>query len=178
MPVIPVPDDDPIPSAPVIGHTFTPPSISQYAQFIQNPELSSDEEAWAERGLRDGALLLSLATGISDDPKDAPTQRLVANAIMDMAQYLTIQRENAPSLYTPFSSERIGSYAYDIRMQTARYNQARGHPTGVMWFDMAVIQLQNVGSLVQSDHVVPDSPEYPIYTDAWAAIALPDSYGR
>jgi len=58
--------------------------------------------------------------------------------IMDMAWYLDIQAENKDELYTPFSSERIGSYSYSKIAQSV----SRKESTGVGLFDAAVSVLK------------------------------------
>lgn len=92
-----------------------------------------DEMADAE-ALQRAADLLTLATGITDTPTDPLEARLVSTAILDMAWYLQTRHDDAESTFSPFSSERIGSYSYNKAAEAAK----AGDDTGVPGFDTAV----------------------------------------
>ena len=58
--------------------------------------------------------ILSLATGVTTDPpSDTPLGRMFQFAILDLAWYIGTSLEERDALYSPFSSERIGSYCVD-----------------------------------------------------------------
>lgn len=92
-------------------------------------ESRSDADAIVQAGD-----LFTLATGIKETPTDPFEGRLVRWAILDMAWYLTENHENREAEFSPFTSERIGSYSYQ-KMQQAVQAQA---DTGVSAFDAAV----------------------------------------
>jgi hypothetical protein len=78
--------------------------------------------------------LFALATGVTDTPSDPFEQRLIKTAVLDMAWYLQTRQEDAEAEFSPFSSERIGSYSYNKITQAAQ----AGDATGLDSFDRAV----------------------------------------
>lgn len=162
--------------------SLTPPTVSQLFSFLNDDTGFGGDDAWAAEVLCDATRLMQLATGLSAYPDDPALTRVVRNGIMDLAQYLVVQRDNAEEEYTPFSSEHIGSYSYSKALTRAQYNIANKLGTGVFWFDQAlqyVFEWQMFGSgspaLVTSEHVMPPSPEYPVYL---STVWVPDHYGR
>jgi hypothetical protein len=89
----------------------------------------SDAEA-----LQRAADLFTIATGVSETPVEVVEARMVQTAILDMAWYLQTAHEDREAEFSPFSSERIGSYSYS-KMQKAAQEQKS---TGVAAFDAAV----------------------------------------
>jgi hypothetical protein len=89
-------------------------------------------EVTSEQALQQASDLFTIATGISDQPTDLMEQRLVKQAILDMAWFLQDDHENFEAKTSPFQSERIGSYSYVKAQATKKLN------TGVPGFDMAV----------------------------------------
>lgn len=84
--------------------------------------------------LQRAADLLFLGAGISTDPTDPLEKRLVRDAIMDMAWYLQTAHEDLEESFSPFQSERIGSYSYTKAQRAVQSGQA----TGVPAFDTAI----------------------------------------
>ena len=79
--------------------------------------------------------ILSLATGITTDPPSGtPIGRMFQFAILDLAWYIGTSMEERDAMFSPFSSERIGSYSYQRSTTAAR----TGEPVGVPFFDMVV----------------------------------------
>jgi hypothetical protein len=79
--------------------------------------------------------IMSLATGVTEDlPADTPLGRLFRIAILDLAWYIGTSLEERDAMFSPFSSERIGSYSYSKAMSAAR----TGASLGVPFFDMVV----------------------------------------
>lgn len=63
--------------------------------------------------LRLAADLLILRTGLKTAPSaDSPVGRITSYGIMDLAYYLGTVQDEWTSMFSPFSSERIGSYSY------------------------------------------------------------------
>lgn len=69
--------------------------------------------------LQISADLLLLRTSIKKAPDpDTPLGRMVSWGIMDLAWYLGTMQDQWTSMFSPFSSERIGSYAYCVDVET------------------------------------------------------------
>lgn len=92
--------------------------------------------------------LLYLATGITEDPKDARLAQLVKYAICDMSIYIFLTRENINEEYSPFQSERVGSYSYSktfdrLSRKVNLLGPAFNETTGVPLFDRVVMELMD-----------------------------------
>ncbi len=110
---------------------LTVPSTDLLAAF-QHEEAVEDAD-WAAEALQMATDLLSLATGLEEDPADPTARRIARWGILDMAWYLLASHEDKEAVFSPFSSERIGSYSYQKASNAAR----AGELTGVSWFDRA-----------------------------------------
>jgi len=117
--------------------SLTVPTADELAAF-QHLEVV-DDLTFADNALQLATDLMSVATGLTTDPTDEVQLRLMKSGIMDMAWYHLIQNENKDALYTPFSSERIGSYSYSKVAQSV----ARKESTGIDLFDAAVAMLKS-----------------------------------
>lgn len=92
--------------------------------------------------------LLYIATGVTEDPTDEYTLRILGWGLMDMAFKILITRENQTEIYGPYSSETIGSYSYSKQALSAIQ---QGLATGVEWFDLLVKLLNGIaGNTVTS----------------------------
>lgn len=91
-------------------------------------DLSNDE------AIERAADLFVMATGVKDTPTDPLEARLVKHAILEMAWYLQTAHEDAEATFSPFTSERIGSYSY----QKASAAVSASKSTGIAAFDAAV----------------------------------------
>lgn len=102
----------------------------------------------ATLAIQQAAALLSIAAGITDDPTDTNLALLVKWAMVDMAIYLLIAKDNRDAEYSPFQSEHVGSYSYSKSsarlyartMKTILIND----PTGCMLFDRVVAELLDI----------------------------------
>lgn len=108
------------------------PDPEAFLAFIHEEEFENDD--WAIQALQQATDLMMIASGLRDEPDDEVAQRLIANGIMALAQYLLIADEDREAQYSPFNGERIGSYSYSKATQRV----ADGVATGVAWFDTAV----------------------------------------
>lgn len=90
-----------------------------------------------QQALVQAADLFTLATGVSDTPSDPFEKRLVRDAILQMAWALRARQEDLEAVFSPFSTERIGSYSYS-KMVENWHSAARTKTTGVPLFDSAV----------------------------------------
>lgn len=79
--------------------------------------------------------LLVLATGITTAPgPNTPISRLVRAGILDTAWYIGTTKESQDEIFSPFSSEHLGSYSYSKLAKAVQ----QGDDTGVAFFDLAV----------------------------------------
>lgn len=99
------------------------------AELIAHRDAVGDGEA-----LQRAADLFQIATGVTDTPTDLFESRLVKQAILDMAWFLQTRHDDQEEAFSPFSSERIGSYSYAKVAAAAK----AGEGTGVPAFDAAV----------------------------------------
>jgi hypothetical protein len=149
-------------------------------------DLNSHKEGVDEAtALQRAADLFVIATGVTENPTDPIEVRLIKTAILDMAWFLQEDHENREAQFSPFSSERIGSYSY-TKMQAA---VRAGDVTGVSGFDQAVDYFndKNSGSTIwstsewvfENGYRGSDAPRYlnhdPSYTYYPDAIPFPDA---
>jgi hypothetical protein len=113
---------------------LTVPPIDDLATF-QNVEEVEDPRG--EMALQQATDLMAIATGLSEDPTDPIGLRMMSWGILDMSWKILVGFDNREESYTPYSSERIGSYSYSKMLQQAQ----QGEATGVEFFDSAVAYL-------------------------------------
>jgi hypothetical protein len=105
----------------------------------------------APQALQRAGDLLTVATGLTDMPTDPMEVRLVHEAVLEMAWYLQARHEDQEEQFSPFNSERIGSYSYQ-KAQAAVQAQVE---TGVPAFDVAVAYFSRVTLVVDTQWVFP-----------------------
>ncbi len=120
-------------------------------------EADVDEER-AQMLIQLSADLFYLATGLTDDPKNPQLARLVKYAILDMAVYTYVTRDEISASYSPYQSERIGSYSYSKQYTKMAKSAAINEPTGVPVFDRVVAEILDElayggGTVVGGQHV-------------------------
>ena len=97
------------------------PTLEEFADFkgfddVDYFEVSPDQ---LNLFLRMSADLLILRTGLKKAPDaNTPLGRIVSYGIMDLAWFLGTSQDEWTSMYSPFSSERIGSYSYCVDDET------------------------------------------------------------
>jgi len=111
---------------------IVPPSVNEFQH--RKDEGYTDEEA-----LRLATDLFFRATNLKAYPTIPSEVRLVNEAIYHMAWFLQERHEDQEAMFSPFSSERIGSYSYSKMAKAV----AEGSETGVNWFDWAVAYFLN-----------------------------------
>lgn len=117
---------------------LTVPSENDFLLFLNLEEWpDEDAERYAPVVLQQATDLMTVATGLRSDPGDATDARIMDWGIMAMAQSLQVRSMDRNREYSPFASERLGSYSY----QKAAAAAARGEATGVDLFDAAVRHL-------------------------------------
>lgn len=103
--------------------------------------------------------LLQLATGITKAPDpNTPLGRIAKFGIMDMAWFVGTSMEDRDEFFSPFSSERIGSYSYSKASANVRASLDTGVPffdQAVKWLSGAVDADQHIGLAVTSENVFP-----------------------
>jgi hypothetical protein len=93
------------------------------------------EPDWADDSLQRATDLMQVATGLEEDPEDELALRLMTTGILAQAHAIFITGgPDREALYSPYSSERLGSYSYSKAQQAV----VAGLPTGVPEFDFAV----------------------------------------
>lgn len=116
---------------------LTVPSIADLALFQGVNEVT---DLRAYNMLQQATDLMAMNVGFTEDPVDDEIGlRFLKNGILDMAWKLLVALDNREELYTPYTSERIGSYSYSKMVQAA----TRGEETGVPFFDTAVQYFAN-----------------------------------
>lgn len=147
--------------------SLTLPSITDLYSFWGDEADDIDVER-AEQFLNLSANLFWLACGVEDDPTDQRLFNLVQLAIMDMAIYLLVTRDDVDAEYSPFVSEKVGSYSYS--KSYSRVSSAVGHsaPTNVPLFDKVVSYFLDlaIGPWTTSEQVF-HYGYVPLYQEAW-----------
>jgi hypothetical protein len=101
----------------------------------QSQAFTSQEALYAEDSLQRATDLMEVATGVHEDPEDELAYRIMQTGILSMGHAIyAVSGEDAEALYSPFQSERLGSYSYS-KMQQAVADKGL---TGVPAFDQAV----------------------------------------
>jgi hypothetical protein len=157
---------------------LTVPDVEELALHMRLTErFSATEEEWADDSLSRATDLMSIATGLTADPEDELTARLVRVGILAMAHMIYVTSGQDRSVfYNPYSSERIGSYSYSKAQQQV----GSGQPTGVPEFDAAVRYVlssaEEGGYFSSSSEEVFEGPfdavepvrQVPLVWDAWS----------
>ena len=107
---------------------------------------------WAEDSLQRATDLMQIATGLTEDPElddDGLAIRVMTTGILAMAHFIYAGSFERSAMYSPFQSERIGSYSYSKLVTAVQTNQ----PTGVPEFDFAVQYLRGLGLVEGVDPV-------------------------
>lgn len=118
---------------------LTVPTAAALLEHMQQTEFDPTlQEDWIADILQQATDLMFIATGLTGDPTDPQMLRIIDTGILAMAYALLIQSPDRPAIYSPFTSEHIGSYSYTRAMAQLTSQVGSGQPTGVGWFDMAV----------------------------------------
>jgi hypothetical protein len=147
---------------------LTVPAIQDFEAY-KGESFDLSEYAAVTMHLQAATDLMEIATGIHQDfPNNTLEYRLMRNGIFDMAWFIGTSMEDRDAMFSPFSSERIGSYSYN---KSAKAVSMQGD-TGIPFFDMAVNFLagsaasESLGGVSStSTHVMPDYGWYKDSTD-------------
>lgn len=115
------------------------PTVDDLLSFMQEDEDDVVDE-WGDQILQQATDLFIIATGVTEEPTDAFAVRLKNNGICSLAHWMLVTNDDRDAQYSPFTSERIGSYSYSKAMQAVSVHQ----PVGVLWFDTAVAWFTNL----------------------------------
>lgn len=125
---------------------WTPPTTDAFAQHLglsaatDLPGVGITVER-ATRNLRLATDLMILATNCENQPAtDTVLGRVTEEGLLAMAHYLVVREEDREELYSPYNSERIGSYSYSKQQVAAAAKS--GEDTGVSFFDIAMEELR------------------------------------
>lgn len=116
---------------------LTPPTL---ADFLSHAELPSVEnERRVEKLLQLSTDLLEIASGLDTEPATGTlASRIALEGKLAMAHALWARSADREEMYSPYSSERLGSYSYN----RAQRDILQGLPTGVFEFDLATSYLK------------------------------------
>lgn len=114
--------------------SLTPPSVSDLETHAHY-DTGSLNVTWAGDVLQIATDLFQIATGIDDTPTDTFEKRMYTLGVLAMAHALYVRFGDREAIYSPFSSERLGSYSYSIA--SAKSNNSP-ITTGVDLFDFVV----------------------------------------
>jgi hypothetical protein len=135
---------------------LTVPEIAELALFMN---VASVEDPRGYMALQQATVLMGTTLGLTEDYTGDPDGvQLIKWGILDMAWKLLVSYDNREELYTPYTSERVGSYSYS-KMQAAA---SKGEETGVPFFDQAIAYMTavlnggTVGSISSENVMHPD----------------------
>lgn len=115
---------------------FTGNDPARYGQFVYE-------------ALEQAGDLFELATGLLSLPTSGLDQRLARRGILAMAEAIYEGNNYRELRHSPFRSETIGSYNYQLFDASIR----SGIPTGIAWFDMAVERLKVTFSAISGSAI-------------------------
>lgn len=115
--------------------TFPVLTIADLAKNSNREETYFTE--YANVTLSQATLLFRLATCLTELPQDSNLQELAKNGILELAFKFYETEQHSDSKFSPFTSETIGSYTYNISLAKLNSGETLGSP----WFDLAVSEL-------------------------------------
>lgn len=119
---------------------LVPPTTAEYEIYVHGDV--PDDESWTVLALQQATDLFWLATGLPDFPSDPQLLRIAKNAILEFAQWLLVQDEHKTEIFSPYNSERIGSYSYS-KLARAENSIHKNDPLGLFWWDKALSLFAN-----------------------------------
>jgi hypothetical protein len=130
---------------------LTVPDSEDFLVHMRRTEaFSTTEEDWVDDSLQRATDLASIATGLTEDPTDDLQLRMLTTGIFAMAHSIFVTSgEDREALYSPFSSERLGSYSYSKSQQAV----LAGSATGVPEFDSMVRYFASIPGIDDNDRV-------------------------
>ena len=148
---------------------LTPPAIEAFEAY-KGETFDPDEYDAVEAHLQAATDLMEIATRIHTDfPVDTLEWRVMQRGILDAAWFIGTSMEDRDAMFSPFSTERIGSYSYSKMSNAA----ALRVDTGIPFFDYAVKYLAGFlgsefsGIGVISESVMPGQDYYRDYPVVW-----------
>ena len=115
--------------------TLTPPDTDDLLVVMRETAYDDDAaEEYAELVLQQATDLFHIATSMDEDPTDETALRIMNMGITELAFALFVQSDDKSSMYSAFTSERIGSYSYSKAANAVMKAEA----TGIPMFDLAV----------------------------------------
>lgn len=113
---------------------LSPPSVAELESHA-HWDAGYVNATWGADVLQIATDLFQIATDIDDTPDDPLQLRMYTLGVLAMAHALYVRFGDRDAIYSPFSSERLGSYSYSIREA-----RSQGNPitTGVGFFDFVV----------------------------------------
>lgn len=110
------------------------PTIAEWLDHAQLP--SVEDERHVERLLQTATDLLQVHSGVEEEPAAGTVaSRIALEGKCALAHALYVRAPDLETIYSPYSSERLGSYAWNRAQKDILSGE---FPTGVFWFDRAV----------------------------------------
>jgi hypothetical protein len=150
--------------------TLAVPTVEEMLVHAHRTGIDDNEDVlWYEDALQRSTDLKAASAEIDEYPTDEVNARIVKTGILAMAYAIFVRTDTKDAAYSPFSSERIGSYSYS-KMQSA----AKEGATGVEEFDFAIYTLR-AESVTAGDSAWTSSEE--VYRQKWDAWVLLEAGG-
>ena len=112
------------------------PPLESYVSY-----LGTEYSDYSGEALSQATDLLLIVTGLERRPgpgepesRLALEDRLYQRGIFSLAEAFELNRGTRSQALSPYRSEQIGSYRYEL----IAYKAKMGKPTGILWFDQAV----------------------------------------
>src|SRR5689334_17450132 len=107
---------------------LTVPTVERFETY-KGETFDPAEYPTVEEHLQAATDLMELATGIHTDFSPGTLEyRTMERGILDAAWYIGTSMEDRDALFSPFSSERIGSYSYNKMASAAALKVDSGIP--------------------------------------------------
>lgn len=154
-----------------------PPDLDYLLMVSLRDQFDSEkEEEFAELAIQLSADMLEIVTDVHVMPENEAMVRIIHFGIAHMALRLLAEAGEDEHTYSPYSSERLASYSYQLRDQILG-----GAVSGVPMFDLAMELLRPL----HKDHVSVSGEavfKRPYEESEWASRKgdpwIPDFYGR
>lgn len=135
--------------------------LAAHLRVSESELIAEYTEPAVEEALQLATDLMELASGVTEQPARGTLKARMANVgILAMAHYLLINFDDREAIYSPFSSERIGSYSYSKQQAAA----AGGEATDVPLFNLAVEALVEVSNQIGTDSTEVFDPDHDFFS--------------
>lgn len=126
------------------------PTLEELSEFSGRGE--SEYNSFVNSALAQATLLMRFTTHITEMPEDADLAQVVKNGIMQMADGIYLAQDFDLINASPIVAQTMGSASYS-RAAYGKYLEKikAGQTTGLLWFDLAMIELGEPVNTIASD---------------------------